>query len=50
MKEPLKPIPDFASEAEERTFRKNDSTEYVDWTTPRPVIFSKLPPSTEAAR
>ena len=34
MSKPFKPIPKFASEAEERAFwesPKNDSTEYVDW-------------------
>jgi predicted DNA binding CopG/RHH family protein len=50
MKRPLKPIPDFSSEAEERAFwesRKNDSTEYVDWSKARLVTFPKLRPSTE---
>jgi predicted DNA binding CopG/RHH family protein len=50
MSKPLKPIPEFASEAEERAFwesPKNDSTEYVDWTKAKLVNFSKLRPSTE---
>ena len=43
MSKPLKPIPKFSSESEERAFwesRKNDSTEYVDWTKAKLVIFS----------
>jgi predicted DNA binding CopG/RHH family protein len=50
MKKPLKPIPEFGSEAEERAFwesRENDSTEYVDWSKARLVTFPKLRPSTE---
>jgi predicted DNA binding CopG/RHH family protein len=50
MKKPLKPIPDFATEAEERAFwesRQNDSTGYVDWTKARLATFSRLRPSTE---
>ncbi|MGA2050586.1 MAG: BrnA antitoxin family protein [Terracidiphilus sp.] len=50
MSKPSKPIPEFANEAEERTFwesPKNDSTEYVDWTKAKLVTFSKLRPSTE---
>ena len=50
MKKPLKPIPEFANEAEERAFweaPKNDSTEYVDWNNAKLVSFPKLRPSTE---
>ena len=50
MRKQLKPIPDFASEAEERAFwesRKNDSTQYVDWSKARLTSFPKLRPSTE---
>jgi predicted DNA binding CopG/RHH family protein len=50
MKRPLKPIPEFPSEAEERAFwesPKNDSTEYVDWSKAKLVTFPKLRPSTE---
>jgi predicted DNA binding CopG/RHH family protein len=50
MSKPFKPIPEFASEAEERAFwesRKNDSTEYVDWSKAKLVSFPKLRPSTE---
>ena len=32
MNKPLKPIPEFASEAEERAFwETHDSTDYIDW-------------------
>jgi hypothetical protein len=50
MKKPLKPIPEFVNEAEERAFwegPKNDSTEYVDWSQAKLVSFPKLRPSTE---
>jgi len=50
MSKQLKPIPKFASEAEERAFwesPKNDSTEYVDWSKAKLVTFPKLRPSTE---
>ena len=50
MSKPLKPIPKFSSEAEERAFwesPKTDSTEYVDWSKARLVTFPKLRPSTE---
>jgi predicted DNA binding CopG/RHH family protein len=50
MSKPLKRIPEFASEAEERAFwesPENDSTEYVDWSKARLVTFAKLRPSTE---
>jgi predicted DNA binding CopG/RHH family protein len=46
----LKPIPKFASEAEERSFwesPKNDSTQYVDWSKAKLATFPKLRPSTE---
>ena len=50
MNKPFKPIPEFQSEAEERAFwesRKNDSTEYVDWSKAKLTAFPKLRPSTE---
>jgi predicted DNA binding CopG/RHH family protein len=50
MSKQLKPIPEFASEAEERAFWEspgNDSTEHVDWSEARLVTFPKLRPSTE---
>lgn len=45
----LKPIPEFASEAEERQFwDTHDSTAYVDWSKAAPASFPRLRPSTEA--
>jgi predicted DNA binding CopG/RHH family protein len=42
-------IPAFKSEEEERDFwLKADSTEYVDWTTAKPVRFPNLRPSSSA--
>lgn len=44
----LKPIPRFASEAEERAFwETHDTTEYVDWSRARLGVFPDLKPSTE---
>ena len=43
----LKSIPEFKSEDEEREFwATHDSTEYVDWSQARRVIFPNLKPST----
>lgn len=50
MSKPLKRIPEFANEAEERAFweaKGNDSTEYVDWTKAEVVNLPRLRPSTE---
>jgi predicted DNA binding CopG/RHH family protein len=50
MKKRLKPIPEFASEAEERAFWEspdNDSTEYIDWSKAKVVSFPNLRPSTK---
>ena len=50
MSKPFKPIPEFANEAEERSFwelPENDSSEYVDWSKARLVTLPKLRPSTE---
>ncbi len=44
----IKPIPNFASEDEERDFWANhDSTEFVDWSNARRLTLSKLKPSTK---
>lgn len=44
-----KPIPDFKSEAEERTFwETHDSTDYVDWSSAERARFANLKPSTTA--
>ena len=43
-----KPIPEFASEAEERRFwETHDSAAYVDWSSAGFVRFANLKPSTE---
>ena len=50
MRKPLKAIPKFANEAEERAFWEspdNDSTEYVDWSKAKIVSFPNLHPSTK---
>jgi len=47
-KRPLKPIPDFRSEAEEREFwETHDSVGYVDWSQAEVATFPNLKPSTE---
>lgn len=44
----LKKIPEFKTEAEERTFWKtHDSTEYVDWGKARTARLPNLKPSTK---
>jgi predicted DNA binding CopG/RHH family protein len=49
MAKKLKPIPAFASEAEERAFwESHDSTDYVDWSKAKRVSFPNLKPSTTA--
>jgi len=46
-KSKLKPIPEFASEAEEQAFWATaDTTEYFDWSQARRVVFPKLRPTT----
>ena len=47
MKKKLKEIPKFKNEDEEREFwGSHDSMDYVDWDNARPVVFSKLKPTT----
>ncbi len=47
-KRSLKPIPKFASEAEERQFwETHDSADYVDWSRATVVSLPNLKPSTE---
>jgi hypothetical protein len=47
MGQQLKPIPKFATEAEERAFwESHDSTDYIDWSRGRNVSFPNLRPST----
>jgi predicted DNA binding CopG/RHH family protein len=50
MKKPLKKIPRFKSEQEERAFwedKANDMTEYFDWSKATLVTFPNLQPSTK---
>jgi predicted DNA binding CopG/RHH family protein len=47
MRRKLKPIPGFASEAEERRFwESHDSADYVDWSKAAAVRLPNLRPST----
>jgi predicted DNA binding CopG/RHH family protein len=47
MRKPLKPVPDFKSEAAERAFwETHDSTDHVDWQKAQWVRFPNLKPST----
>lgn len=49
MKKKTKPVPTFATEAEERKFwESHDSTEYVDWSRATRARFPNLKPSTTA--
>ncbi len=49
MAKPLKPIPKFRSEQEERAFwESHDSTLYVDWSNARRTHFPNLKPTTKA--
>lgn len=49
MKEKLKPIPRFESEADERAFwETHDTTEYFDWSKTQQARFPNLKPSTQA--
>lgn len=48
MSKQLKPIPKFASEADERAFwETHDSTDYVDWSQAESVVFPNLKPTTK---
>ena len=49
MSKTLKPIPDFADEAAERSFwETHDSTEYLDWSKALTVRMSNLKPTSTA--
>jgi predicted DNA binding CopG/RHH family protein len=51
MKKPLKSVPNFSSEDEERVFWEApdaDSTAYLDWSKAKRAIFPNLKPSTKA--
>jgi predicted DNA binding CopG/RHH family protein len=48
MNKPLKQMPKFASEAEERAFwEANDSSGYVDWTKAKRAVLPNLKPTTK---
>lgn len=48
MNAPLKPIPKFATEAEERAFwEREDSADYVDWSKAKIAVLPNLKPSTK---
>jgi predicted DNA binding CopG/RHH family protein len=49
MPKKLKTVPKFSNEAEERAFwESHDSTDYVDWSKARRVLFPNLKPTTTA--
>jgi len=49
MSKKLKPIPEFASEQEERSFwESHDSSEYVDWGKAKKTLLPNLKPSTKS--
>ena len=49
MKRKLKPIPHFATEAEERRYREtHDTADHVDWTRAEHARFPNLKPTTTA--
>ena len=49
MNKPLKTIPKFASEAEERAFwETNDSADYMDWAKAKRAVLPNLKPTTKA--
>ncbi|WP_323032173.1 BrnA antitoxin family protein [Brachymonas denitrificans] len=48
MSKPLKPVPRFASEAEERMYwEQHDSTEHLDWSQAQRVTLPNLKPTTK---
>ena len=48
MNKPLKAVPKFRSEAEERAFwEKHDSADYLDWTKAQLVTLPNLKPTTK---
>jgi predicted DNA binding CopG/RHH family protein len=48
MGKPLKNIPSFTNEAEERAFwEASDSTDYMDWSQAQSVVFPNLKPTTK---
>ena len=48
MNKPVKAIPKFTAEAQERAFwETHDSTEYLDWTKARKAVLANLKPTTK---
>ena len=48
MKKPLKAVPRFANEAEERAFwETHDSSDYLDWTQAQRAVLPNLKPTTK---
>jgi predicted DNA binding CopG/RHH family protein len=48
MTKPVKKIPKFTSEEEERSFwETHDSSEYIDWSKAQSVVLANLKPSTK---
>lgn len=48
MTKPTKPVPKFASEAQERAYwETHDSTKHLDWSKARNVALPNLKPSTK---
>ena len=48
MSKPLKAVPKFANEADERAFwEKHDSTDYVEWAKAQRVVLPNLKPTTK---
>jgi predicted DNA binding CopG/RHH family protein len=48
MSKPLKTVPKFANETEERAFwEQQDSTDYLDWTKAQRMVLPNLKPSTK---
>jgi predicted DNA binding CopG/RHH family protein len=48
MSKPLKAIPVFKTEADEREFwQSQDSTDYVDWKSAKAVVLPNLKPTTQ---
>ena len=48
MSKPTKPVPTFATEAEERAYwETHDSTAHVDWSKARKVAMPRLKPTTK---
>ncbi len=48
MSKQLKPLPEFANQAEERSFwESHDSSEHMDWSKAQRVVLPKLKPTTK---